>query len=364
MPAAKSARLQMHSTEPPVGGPPPDLLCQHFITPNELFFIRSHAPTPEISRAQYQLNVSGLVQTPLTLSLPDLQKLPRHTVTATLQCAGNRRDELIAVKPVPGEVPWQADGISTAVWGGVRLRDVLLAAGVEKSAAHGSAPHVAFTGADDVTRHGHTFGYGSSIELEKALSEEVLLADEMNGEALPPVHGFPLRAVVPGYIGARSVKWLTHIIVQTEPSENYFQAKAYRLFAPHITPETVQWEAGLPLSEQSLNAVICEPQANAVLPAGQVRVRGWAVAGGQRRVARVDVSADGGCTWQTAALSGDEAWTWQFWETACTVPRGEAELVVRAWDTAANTMPEHAASVWNFKGYMNNAWHRVRVQVR
>jgi sulfite oxidase len=331
---------------------------QHFITPNELFFIRSHAPTPEISLAQYQLNVSGLVQTPLTLSLPDLQKLPRHTVTATLQCAGNRRDELIAAKPVPGEVPWAADGISTAVWSGVRLREVLLAAGVQPEAAH-----VAFTGADDVMRHGHTFGYGSSIALEKALSEEVLLADVMNGEPLTPVHGFPLRAVVPGFIGARSVKWLTHISVQAEPSDNYFQAKAYRLFAPHITPETVQWEAGLPLSEQSLNAVICEPQTNAVLPAGQVQVRGWAVAGGQRRVARVDVSADGGSTWQTAALSGDEAWTWQFWEVAVTLPRGETELVVRAWDTAANTMPEHAASVWNFKGYMNNAWHRVRVMV-
>lgn len=359
MPTTKSAQMQMHSTEPPVGGPPLDLMRQHFITPNELFFIRSHAPTPEISPAQYQLQISGLVQTPLTLSLSDLQKLPRHTVTATLQCAGNRRDELIAVRPVPGEVPWQADGISTAVWSGVRLREVVLAAGVQAGAAQ-----VAFTGADAVTRLGKTFGYGSSISLEKALREEVLLADTMNGEPLPPVHGFPVRAVVPGFIGARSVKWLTHITVQAEPSDNYFQAKAYRLFAPHISAETVQWEAGLPLSEQSLNAVICEPLAESVVPAGQVRVRGWAVAGGQRRVARVDVSADGGCTWQTAALSGDEAWTWQFWETACTVPRGEAELVVRAWDTAANTMPEHAASVWNFKGYMNNTWHRVRVQVR
>lgn len=359
MPAVKSARLQMHSTEPPIGGPPPGLMRQHFITPNELFFIRSHAPTPEISLAEYQLNISGLVQTPLTLSWADLQNFSRHTVTATLQCAGNRRDELMAVKPVPSEVPWQADGISTAVWSGVRLREILLAAGMQSG-----AEHIAFIGADEVTRLGKTFGYGSSIELEKALGEEVLLADTMNGEPLPPVHGFPLRVIVPGYIGARSVKWLTHINVQTAPSDNYFQAKAYRLFAPHITPETVQWEAGLPLSEQSLNAVICEPPTNAVLPAGEVRVSGWAVAGGQRRVARVDVSADGGCTWQTAALCGDEAWTWQFWETAFTLPRGEAELVVRAWDTAANTMPEHAASVWNFKGYMNNAWHRVRVVVK
>jgi len=357
MPAAKSARLQMHSTEPPVGGPPPRLMRQHFITPNELFFIRSHAPTPEISPAEYQLSISGLVQTPRTFFLADLQNFPRHTVTATLQCAGNRRDELMAVKPVPSEVPWGADGISTAVWSGVRLREILLAAGVQ-----GGAEHVAFTGADEVMRLGKTFGYGSSIELKKALGEEVLLADTMNGEPLPPVHGFPLRVVVPGYIGARSVKWLTHIHVQAEPSDNYFQAKAYRLFAPHITPETVQWDAGLPLSEQSLNAVICEPQAGDVLPASEVRVSGWAVAGGQRRVARVDVSADGGCTWQTAALCGDEAWTWQFWETAFALPRGEAELVVRAWDTAANTMPEHAASVWNFKGYMNNAWHRVRVR--
>lgn len=360
----KHPALNYYSTEPLVGGPPLPLLRQHPITPNELFFIRSHGATPEIDPAQYQFQITGLAGQPRAFTLADLSRFPRATLTATLQCAGNRRRELMAVKPIPGEVAWDADGISTAVWSGVRLRDVLEAVGVGEG-----AQHVAFTGADDVTRHGHVFGYGSSIPIDKALSPEVLLADTMNGAPLPAVHGYPLRVVTPGYIGARSVKWLQSISLQAAPSDNYFQSHSYRLFAPPVRAETVVWEEGLMLGEQSLNAVICAPEAGAVLRAasmraGTVRVSGYAVAGGLRSVARVDVSTDGGRSWQTAALQPPCAWTWQFWEAAFALRPGPAEIVVRAWDSAANTQPEHAASVWNFKGYMNNAWHRVPVIVK
>jgi len=359
MSTVPDSRMRIHSTDPLVGGPPLPLLLRQFITPAELFFVRNHGPVPEVDPVSFRLEVSGMVRRPLSLSLDALRDFPRSRVAATLQCAGNRREELMSVAPIPGEVPWGADGIGTAAWGGVRLSDLLEAAGLAEGASH-----VAFDGLDSVTRHGETFGFGGSIPLEKALGPEVLIADEMNGATLPPVHGYPLRAVVPGYIGARSVKWLGRIQVQAAPSGNYFQAHVYRLFAPQITPETARPENGLPLGENSLNAVICVPESGEVLSAGVVTVQGYALAGGSRRVARVDVSPDGGRSWTSATLRHHEPWAWQFWEVRLTLETGPAELAARAWDSSANTQPEHLESVWNFKGYMNNAWHRVRVTAR
>jgi sulfite oxidase len=171
-----------------------------------------------------------------------------------------------------------------------------------------------------------------------------------------------VRVVVPGYIGARSVKWLSRITVQEGPSDNYFQAKAYRLFPPHFGPDNVDWDQGLMLGEAPVNSVILSPAGGETLPAGRIAVRGWALAGGDRRVARVDVSADGGKTWKVAELGpGDEAHAWRLWEAALDLGPGSHEIACRAWDSAAQTQPEHAGQVWNFKGYANNAWHKVRV---
>src|SRR5262245_27525159 len=150
------SRLLIHSTEPLVGGPPLSLLRQNFITPTGLFFVRNHGPVPAVEPTSFRLEVSGLVGRSLSLSIAELrERFPRHTVTATLMCAGNRRNELMEVAPIPGEVPWTADGIGTAEWSGVRLKDVLDAAGLADAAAH-----VAFEGLDQVTRHGETFGLG------------------------------------------------------------------------------------------------------------------------------------------------------------------------------------------------------------
>jgi len=355
----KHAEFVIHATEPLVGGPPLPLLRRHFITPTELFFIRNHGVVPQVDPGHYQLQITGLVRQPLSLTLADLQRLPRSIVIATLQCAGNRRDELMAVQPIPNEVAWCADGLSTAQWTGAHLTDVLQMAGIADGALH-----TAFVGLDHVTRHGETFGYGGSIPLDKALASEVLLAYAMNGAPLPAVHGYPLRVVVPGYIGARSVKWLSQINLQAEPSGNYFQAKAYRLFAPHVRAETVTWEEGHPLGELSVNAVICSPEPGAMLRAGSVLAQGYAMAGGGRQVVQVEVSPDGGATWTSAQVQGVDRWAWQFWQAQVTLAPGPAELVVRARDSAANTQPEDPRSVWNFKGYMNNAWHRVKVVVR
>jgi sulfite oxidase len=313
-----------------------------------------------VNRSSYRLTVDGLVERPLSLSLDDLRHLPgvpRATVTATLQCAGNRRQEMMAHKPIPDELPWGTEAVSNAEWSGVPLREVLAAVGVRPGARH-----AAFTGLDDTERHGHRFNFGGSIPLDKALSGEVLLADSMNGQPLQPVHGAPLRVVVPGYVGARSVKWLSRITLQEKPSDNYFQARAYRLFPPHYDKDNVDWEKGLMLGEAPVNSVILSPQEKAAVSAGKVAVHGWALAGGGRGVARVDVSADGGETWTVADFIKDEGvFVWRLWEAVLDLASGPQEIVCRAWDTAAQTQPERAGQVWNFKGYANNAWHRVRV---
>jgi len=213
----------------------------------------------------------------------------------------------------------------------------------------------------------HRFPFGGSIPLGRALHPDVLLADTMNGEPLPAAHGAPLRVVVPGYIGARSVKWVSRITLQEGPSDNYFQAKAYRLFPASITPETVVWENGMMLGESPVNSAICAPLDGERVPAGKTTVRGWAVAGGDRQVARVEVSNDGGTTWQGAELQNgaktEESRGWTFWTAPLDLGAGEHEILCRAFDTAAQTQPRETSEVWNFKGYANNAWHRVRVRV-
>ncbi len=359
-PFDKDPAILVRQETPFNAGPPLPLLREAFVTPTERFFVRSHGDVPAVDLASYRLTVAGLVERPLSLSLAAIQAdFPRHTVLATLQCAGNRRQDLIEVEPIPGELAWGAEAISTASWGGVRLRDILQAAGVGPEAAH-----VAFSGLDATERHGQRFNFGASIGLDKALHPDTLLADTMNGAPLPPVHGAPLRVIVPGYIGARSVKWLDGITLQREPSDNYFQAVAYRLFPSSVRKETVDWDSGMMLGELSLNAVICTPAAGAQLPAGPLCVQGYATVGGGRVVSRVDVSTDGGATWQQATLDPDQAtWAWRFWSLSVDLPAGAYQLVVRMIDSAANTQPADARLVWNFKGYMSNAWHRVNVVV-
>ncbi len=357
----KHPRLIVREANPFNAEPPPGLLRRSIITPPELFYVRNHASVPEIDADSYHLKISGLSERELEISLAELrERFSSRTVTATLQCAGNRRDGLMAIKEIGGEVSWGAQAIGNASWTGVRLREVLEFVGVKAE-----AKHIEFVGLDDVERKGTRFGFGGSIPLEKGLGAEVLLAFEMNGEALTPVHGAPLRTIVPGYIGARSVKWLGEIKVKSQPSENYFQAHAYKLFPPGVSAETVDWKQGLMLGELSVNSAICRPEEGETVQAGKCMVQGYAMAGGGRRVERVDVSGDNGRTWTEAKFgAGDSSrWAWRFWEAEIDLKAGEAEIVARAWDSATNTQPEDARAIWNFKGYMNNAWHRVNVFV-
>jgi sulfite oxidase len=279
---------------------------------------------------------------------------------ATLQCAGHRRDELAAFRPIPEEIPWGAETIGNAVWRGVALREVLRSAGVEES-----AQHVAFLGLDALHKGGERIAFGGSIPIEKAMSAEVLLAYEMNGRPLPLDHGFPLRVLVPGYIGARSVKWLASIVLQDAPSTNYYQAHAYKVLPSPLQAENADWTQGQMLGPLPLNSVIFRPRAGELLKAGQMSIQGYASASEGHYIERVELSSDGGATWTHATLREQpQPWTWCFWEVTVPLGPGAPELIVRAWDSAGCTQPEDVRQVWNGKGYVNNAWHRVTVGVQ
>jgi sulfite oxidase len=295
------------------------------------------------------------VQRELSLSLETLREAFRErTVTATLQCAGNRRAGLVAIRDIPGEAPWGPGATGTATWTGVALADVLaLAAPLHESS------DVGFEGADVSSEVEPVQRFGGSIPLDKAARSEVLLAWAMNGEPLAPVHGAPVRVVVPGYIGARSVKWLERVELRSEPWRGYFQHVVYRLLPADGTPGP---GAGMPLGLVALNSDVLFPRNGQTVTAGPVEVRGYAFAGGDRYVSRVDVSTDDGVTWTQARLLEDLGrWAWRQWRITLDLPAGEHELLVRAWDSSAATQPEDEAALWNPKGYVNNARPRIRV---
>ncbi len=336
----RAEQLVVWTEEPLNAETPLSLLCRSEVTPTELFFVRNHGSVPAVDPDSYRLALRGAVREPLLLSLGELrERFPRATVSATLACAGNRRRELNRFAPVPGAIPWGAGAIGNAVWTGVRLGDLLLAAGIAPEARH-----AAFTGLDEVETEGRLVPFGGSIPLEKALGPEVLLAYEMNSEPLPPEHGFPVRAVVPGYIGARSVKWLSTISVQSAPSTSFFQTSDYAV-------------DGRPLGELALNSTVCRPLEGEAVRGTTVAAEGYAIASASRRVERVEISVDGGETW--LAAGGKEPWTWRLWRAQLEVRPGPSELVVRACDSAGGSQPEGLTAIWNPRGYMNNAWHRV-----
>ncbi|ORA34530.1 sulfite oxidase [Mycobacterium aquaticum] len=349
-------------TEAPFNAePPPTLLAANEITPVEAFYARNHGLFPDIAPGQWRLDVGGLVDTPMTLTLDRLTTgFDHHTVVATLACAGNRRAELLRARPIPGKDPWEHGAISTAAWCGVRLADVLDAAGVYRR----DGLHVEFLAPDIAAEARPAQAYGSSIPLEKAMSHEVLLAWQMNGQPLPRAHGGPVRAVVPGYIGARSVKWITAVTVRDHPSHNYFQEVDYRILPPDADPDTAAVGDGIPLSRLPLNCDILAPTGGDRIGAGEVVLRGWAMAGDGQGIGRVDVSIDGGHTWRQAQLhTARSKWAWSLWSLSVDVVPGPLSITARAWDDTGMTQPESPASLWNPRGYGNNAYSRVDVRV-
>lgn len=341
--------------------PPPAVLAGSDITPINAFYVRNHGPVPDIAPQHWRLTVGGLVDNPLTVTYERLTtEFDQHCVVATLACAGNRRAELLRVRQIPGKEPWAHGAISTAQWCGVRLADILQAADVHID----EGLHVAFDAPDVAEEARPIQPYGSSIPLSKALSPEVLLAWQMNSEPLPRAHGGPVRVLVPGFIGARSVKWVTAITVQPGASQNYFQALDYRILPADADADIVGPGEGISLSSLALNCDILDPTDGDDVPAGALTIRGYGMAGDGRSVERVDVSVDDGLTWQQADLhAAPSQWSWRPWSLTVDVEPGPLGITARAWDDTGALQPESAVSLWNPRGYGNNAWARVALRV-
>lgn len=349
----------IQSADPFNAEPAPAALIASFVTLRELFYIRSNGPVPTLS-ADQAVSVDGMVDKPAIWTRETFERsFATTSVLSTMQCAGNRRADLQQVKPTAGD-PWGVGAIGTAEWTGVRLADVLAAAGFDRQ----NAKHVRFLSADEVLVEGERDSYGVSIPLAKALHPDTLIAWAINGVPLPPEHGFPLRMVVPGYAGVRSAKWLTRIEVSEAPAIQLIQAKDYKLFPPAVAKGEADWDAGLVINAMPVNAAICDPADRAVLKKGPITIRGYALAG-DRAVARVDVSLNGGRDWCQAELEQrpDAPWSWTRWSWTGEIGRGNHEFVVRAVDEAGQTQPSAPDDVWNFAGYLATNWHRVRVEV-
>jgi len=345
---------------------PIDLLEQHgFVTPNDLFFVRSHAPVPVKASAEiddeHTLEICGpYIQKPQTFTLAGLkQKFPVRELWACLVCSGQRRLELNLIKKGAGHIDWH-NATGNAKWKGVYLRDVLNACEVDVERAQ----HVEFFGADD---------YQTSIPFAKCIdvSGDTLLAWEMNGETLPFDHGYPLRVVVPGWSGKCSSKWLRKISVQEKETEAQMYHRYYKWFPQHITNPSRQLEdvmATPPVTELNTNAVAFLPRNNTSAKKEPLTVSGYCYTGGGRPVGRVEVSVDGGATWRIAKKTSGEptmqgrCYAWTMWEIVVDDfdPAEHAEVTVRAFDTSAQGMTENPE--WNLTGMMNNAYFRIKVK--
>lgn len=359
----KRADMVVHQQEPYNAEPTRTALGAHVVTPIDTFYGRNHSPdVPAVAADAWRLRVDGMVARPLDLSLDDLRTLfPHREVIATLQCAGNRRSGLNAIRDIPGrQHPWGPGATSTARWVGVGLGDVLAHAAVRPGATH-----VEFAAPDVAPEAKPPQAYGGSISAVKASAPETLLVWEMNGEPLPVEHGGPVRVVVPGHIGARSVKWVERVTVQDHPSTNFFQTGAYRLLPADTDLAATRPGDGIELTSAALNSDILRPEDHAVVAMGPTEVGGYAYAGDDRAVVRVDVSTDRGRTWHQAELDEQiSPWAWRFWRISLDLAPGDTPLTVRAWDSSLAVQPEHPEQLWNPKGYINNSWSTITVTAR
>jgi DMSO/TMAO reductase YedYZ molybdopterin-dependent catalytic subunit len=326
---------------------------RHDITPVGLHYLLTHFDIPHVDDATWRLDVGGRVSNPLSLALDEIKGRPSKTVAVTLECAGNGRALL---SPRAISQPWLTEAIGTAEWTGTPLAPILEEAGVDESAAE-----VVFTGHDRGIQGDVEHFYERSLPIEEATREEMLLAYAINGQRLPPQHGFPLRLIAPGWYGMTHVKWLRTITVVDEPFRGWQQDVAYHLRAS-------EEEQGSPVTRILPRALMIPPGIPEFLSRARfvepgpclLEGRAWS---GWAPVNRVEVSADGGTTWSEAILREPVSeYAWRGWAYEWEAEPGEHELSCRASDSAGHTQP--ASPEWNYDGLCNNAVQRVRVVVR
>src|SRR5579864_1268852 len=326
---------------------------RHDITPIGLHYLLIHFDIPSLDASSYALTVGGRVRKPLTLSLEQIKARPSTTIAVTLECAGNGRSRM---SPRPQSQPWLLEAVGNSEWTGTSLAGTLDEAGLREDATD-----VVFTGHDRGVQGGIEQQYERSLPLAEVMREEVLLVYAVNGQPLPPQHGFPLRLIVPGWYGMTQVKWLRGITVVSSSFQGYQQATAY-----HFRRE--QGETGEPVTRMLPRALMIPPgvpdfmsRTRFIEPAEHVvEGRAWS---GRGKVTAVDFSADGGRTWLAAQLDpalsrfGWRRWTAR-WDARAP---GEYELCARATDSAGNVQPVEPQ--WNLEGVQNNAVQRTRIVV-
>ena len=376
------------NVEPPMS----ELRKTRFLTPSSLHYVRNHGACPRLTWEEHTLVVGGSgVTNPIELSMNELVNLaPPRELPVTLVCAGNRRKEQNQIRQTIG-FNWGPCGVSTNVWKGCRLRDVLLAAGVSEKNMRGM--HVEFIGVEDLPNKvgsgpfkdepwGKTVKYGTSIPLARAMNPayDVLIAYEANGERLQPDHGYPVRLIVPGYIGGRMIKWLKQINVIPHETKNHYHYHDNRILPPHVTAEqslSEQWwyRPEYIFNELNINSAISSPLHNEELSLAKnidkvYNVSGYAYTGGGRMITRVEVSTDNGINWELAKLDRKEQptdhgmyWCWTWWDYELKVADlvGCKEVLCRAWDESNMTQPDHPT--WNLMGMGNNQVFRLKVNM-
>jgi DMSO/TMAO reductase YedYZ molybdopterin-dependent catalytic subunit len=353
--ADKAKAMQWHS-ERPLTGSVPAHEHDFDVTPNDRMFVRNNLLTPAIDINTHRLTVKGMVDKELSFSVYDLAKsFKTVTLQGMLECAGSGHS---AYQPRASGTPWpETGGMGCPKWGGVRLAEVLKAAGVRPAAAHvagqGGDPGAAATAAPVIR----------SIPMQKAMDENTLVAWAMNGEPLPFVHGYPLRLVVPGWVGSASIKWLHTITALDVPFKGTYMDASYRVPRWPIEPGQKMPADTASAEAWPVKSIITSPAPlQRFRTSGRITVRGRAWVG-EGSVDRVEVSTDEGKTWRRAELAraGDKyAWRTFTYEHRAERP-GYLTLLARAWDDRGNVQP--AVPHWNPLGYFWNGWHRVGVLV-
>lgn len=309
-------------------------LVDGFFVPNELFFVRSNGPTPEIDPAAWSLDVDGAVERPLSWTLDDLQAMPQVELPAFLECTGNGRSRF---EPVAEGTTWKNDAAGNAIWGGVRLRELLNEAGLRDDGLE-----IVSQGADLETMQ-------RGLPRAVALDPNTLIALRMNGAPLPLAHGFPARLLVPGWAGIASTKWLTRLTVIDRPYVGPFQGELYVIYDADGT-------AIQPVREMPVKSIIASPAHDERLrTAPNVTGFAWSGYGG---IERVETSLDAGATWQEATIVAEAGpFSWVAWEQPLRLGPGSYEILARATDRRGLSQPWTA--FWNQKGYFMNAIQRV-----
>lgn len=337
-------------TDDPINAELPLELQRGVLTPNDLFFWRNRFRLPQVQASDWRVSISGEVDSPVVLSYAALMSMPHRTVLTTLECAGNGRS---AMEPPAAGEPWAYGAVGTAEWTGVPLGQLLASCHTRTAAGE-----VVVEGYDrgHVDDTGAAVPFARSLPMDKAVHEDTIVALYMNGEQLPPEHGYPARLVVPGWYGMASVKWISHIRPIAGTFDGFFQRERYVMAPGH--PDSLR-----PLTAVGVRSLILAPLNGSTVAPGRHTVRGVAWSG-TGPVTEVHVSHDGGNRWEPASwTSREELYAWRTWEFSLHVESdGPVALLTRARDAGGHEQPIQAE--WNTLGYANNAIQVVTVTVR